>query len=238
MQPQSIAHARDAGEHVFFVTQRPAALQFMIEAGRQQSPPVLVHGVPLSVAAISSIPEAIAASAVIVDVADLPDEAVEVCRALKNKRPQTPVLVVLCCARPTLASHVRSMLALGVTSVLDAHSEPAALFDAIASVGTSRAVYVRLHDRSWMLESPVDETRTRRPPADERVPGQQQKVLIALVAEGLTNKAIARIIHLAPSTVHHQVADLCSRLGLANRVALAGWAGAHGFLRAAESGAD
>jgi DNA-binding NarL/FixJ family response regulator len=223
--------------HVLFVTGRPAALQFMDTSGRQQSPRVVVHRVPLSTAAIWSVPGDIPADAVVIDVADCPDEAVEVCCVLKQQRPDLPVLALLCCARPTLASHVRSMLTLGVTSFLDARSEPPALFDAIGNLGAGGGMYVRLHDRGWMLEMLVETQRTQTPTADH-VLRQQQKALVGLVAQGLTNQEIGKIIHLAPSTVHHQLGELCSLLGVANRVALAGWAGAHGYLRHAGSGAD
>jgi DNA-binding NarL/FixJ family response regulator len=166
---------------------------------------------------------------VVVDVADNPDEAVEVCRVINEKRKGVPVLALLCCARPTLPSHVRDMVSAGVSSFVDAGSEAHTVCEAITDLKATGAMYVRLQHRAWM-HAALPGRGEHRSPDTERPLSDQHRTLVGLIAKGLTNQEIGKILHLAPNTVHHRVGELCSRLGLRNRVALAGWAGAHGYV--------
>ncbi len=47
--------------------------------------------------------------------------------------------------------------------------------------------------------------------------------LVALVADGMTNKEIALATGLAAATVKDYVANACHKAGVTNRVALASW---------------
>lgn len=51
----------------------------------------------------------------------------------------------------------------------------------------------------------------------------REREVVALVAEGKTNKEIARQTGLSPSTVKDYVANACHKRGVTNRVALAAW---------------
>jgi DNA-binding NarL/FixJ family response regulator len=218
---------------ILFVTPRPAALAFVIQHGQQLLPQVRVKGVPLDSDRLS---RALAATKdcidiVVLDVADSPDQAVEACRILRQQSVGAPVVALVCCARPTTPRHVRSLLDLGVSGLLDARVEPARLFDAIAACGQDNSLYVSLHDRRWMIEG----THTLHQDAVVGVAQANtltadQAAMVALVARGLTNREIGQHLHLAPSTVHHRIGELCGQLGLPNRVALAGWAGTNGYL--------
>ena len=69
--------------------------------------------------------------------------------------------------------------------------------------------------------------RLRTPPAeDERLAsltGQERKVL-ALIAEGLTNRQIGERIHLAEKTVKNYVSNLLTKLGMERRTQAAVYA--------------
>ncbi|MGE0599570.1 MAG: response regulator transcription factor [Dehalococcoidia bacterium] len=55
----------------------------------------------------------------------------------------------------------------------------------------------------------------------------REREVVALVAEGKTNKKIALETGLAPSTVKEYVANACHKAGVTNRVALATWYAEH-----------
>ena len=69
--------------------------------------------------------------------------------------------------------------------------------------------------------------RLRTPPAeDERLAsltGQERKVL-ELIAEGLTNRQIGERIHLAEKTVKNYVSNLLTKLGMERRTQAAVYA--------------
>ena len=62
--------------------------------------------------------------------------------------------------------------------------------------------------------------RLRRPPVEDerlaRLTGQERKIL-ALIADGLTNRQIAGELHLAEKTVKNYVSNLLSKLGMERR---------------------
>ncbi len=62
--------------------------------------------------------------------------------------------------------------------------------------------------------------RLRRPPAEDerlaRLTGQERKIL-DLIADGLTNRQIADELHLAEKTVKNYVSNLLAKLGMERR---------------------
>jgi len=62
--------------------------------------------------------------------------------------------------------------------------------------------------------------RLRRPPAEDerlgRLTGQERRIL-ALIADGLTNRQIAGELHLAEKTVKNYVSNLLAKLGMERR---------------------
>jgi DNA-binding NarL/FixJ family response regulator len=62
--------------------------------------------------------------------------------------------------------------------------------------------------------------RLRRPPPEDerlaRLTGQERKIL-ALIADGLTNRQIANELHLAEKTVKNYVSNLLAKLGMERR---------------------
>jgi DNA-binding NarL/FixJ family response regulator len=217
---------------VLFVTARVGMLKLLVSRAREQSLHFRFQAVPLIANAVRSVIDAVNLDAVVVDVGDTPTEAIKICRIVRERQPNVPVVPLLCCNEPTSPSHVRDMLKSGVSGFVDSRAEPSSIFEAIGRLQVRGAMYIQLHDRRRMLETLMQAQVETGPPVEPL--RQTQKVLVRLVAQGLTNREIGKILHLAPSTVHHQVGELCGRLGIRNRVALAAWAGANGFLRPAQ----
>lgn len=59
----------------------------------------------------------------------------------------------------------------------------------------------------------------------------QERRLLQLIAEGMTNKEIAKEVFLGEKTVRNYVSNILSKLGLANRAEAAAFAVRHGLVR-------
>lgn len=109
---------------------------------------------------------------------------------LRARAPDAAILVLTGVTDPDLLDQVR---ALGVTALFSKSTEPADLIEAIrAAVPSLQAMEAA------------------------RLPPRQREVL-ALLAEGLTNKEIALRLGISPATVKIHVARLTSWLGAVNR---------------------
>jgi two-component system response regulator DevR len=90
--------------------------------------------------------------------------------------------------------------------------------------GTDIVDAVRRVSRGESLLDPVVAQRVaerlRRPPVEDerlaRLTGQERKIL-ALIADGLTNRQIADELHLAEKTVKNYVSNLLAKLGMERR---------------------
>ena len=71
-----------------------------------------------------------------------------------------------------------------------------------------------------------------RPPGDPLgVLTAKQRVVLELVAQGRSNKEIARSLGISEHTVHHHIADLLGRLGVTSRAAAAAFFAEHASAR-------
>jgi two-component system response regulator DevR len=148
----------------------------------------------------------------------LPDgDGVEVCREIRSRYPEIQCLM------------------------LTSFSDDEALFQAIVAGaagyllkqirGTDIVDAVRRVARGESLLDPgvtkrvLDRLRTA-PEEDERLArltGQERRIL-ALIAEGLTNRQIADTVHLAEKTVKNYVSNLLAKLGMERRTQAAVYA--------------
>jgi len=148
----------------------------------------------------------------------LPDgNGVEVCREIRSRHPEIQCLM------------------------LTSYADDEALFDAIMA-GASGYVLkqvrgVELIDgirRVAAGQSLLDPTVTKRvlerlraaPEEDERLAGltEQERKILALLADGLTNRQIAEQLYLAEKTVKNYVSNLLSKLGMHRRTEAAVYA--------------
>jgi len=112
---------------------------------------------------------------------------------LAELRARAPTATILVITGLTDAALLRDVAACGVAGVFSKNTEASILFDAI------RAALPALQ----AMEA-------------ARLPPRQQEVL-GLLAEGLTNKEIARRLGISPATVKIHVSRVMTWLGAANR---------------------
>jgi two-component system response regulator DevR len=148
----------------------------------------------------------------------LPDgNGVEVCREIRSRHPEINCLI------------------------LTSFSDDDALFQAIMAGaagyllkqirGTDLVDAVRRVSRGQSLLDPsvtarVLERLRRGPETDERLARltDQERRILDLIAEGLTNRQIAERVHLAEKTVKNYVSNLLSKLGMERRTQAAVYA--------------
>ena len=141
----------------------------------------------------------------------LPDgNGVEVCREIRSRHPEIQCIM------------------------LTSFSDDEALFQAIVAGaagyllkqirGTDIVDAVRRAASGQSLLDPAVTSqvleRLRKPPEEDerlaRLTGQERRIL-ALIAEGMTNRQIASEIHLAEKTVKNYVSNLLAKLGMERR---------------------
>ena len=160
---------------------------------------------------------------VIMDIR-LPDgSGVEACREIRARRPQTNVMMLTSYADEDAV--FASILA-GASGYLLKQIGSQALVDAIQTVARGRSlldpsVTEKVLERvRRMGTSAVDEQLSK-------LSAQEQRIL-ALIAEGNTNKEIAAAVCLSDKTVKNYVSSILSKLNLSRRSAAAAYvAGQH-----------
>ena len=157
---------------------------------------------------------------VIMDVR-LPDgSGIEACREIRAEHPN--VRVVMLTSYPDEEA-VLSAIVAGASGYLLKQVRARDLISALEAVGRGEslldpAVTARVLER---LRTPPEE--------DERLAsltGQERKVL-ELIAEGLTNRQIGERIHLAEKTVKNYVSSILSKLNLERRAQAAAFVAKH-----------
>ena len=133
--------------------------------------------------------------------------AVETIEAIKQQRPRTQVLVFTSYAED---SQVRDALTAGATGYLlkDALAED--LIRAVREVNAGRA-WLHPQAQRQMLEW------MRRPPSQMDSLTSRERSVLILLAEGQSNKQIARTLGLTAGTVKGYVSQVLDKLGVADR---------------------
>ena len=141
----------------------------------------------------------------------LPDgDGIEVCREIRSHHPEVACLVLTSFADDEA---LLQAIVAGAAGYLLKQIRGTDIVDAVrrAAAGDS-LIDPALADR-------VRE-RLRTPPAEDerlaRLTGQERRIL-ALIADGLTNRQIAAEIHLAEKTVKNYVSNLLAKLGMERR---------------------
>jgi DNA-binding NarL/FixJ family response regulator len=141
----------------------------------------------------------------------LPDgNGVEVCREIRSRRPE--IQCVMLTSFSDDEALFQAIMA-GAAGYLLKEIKGTDLVDAIRRVADGQslldpAVTTRVLDR--LRDGPPKDERL------ERLTGQERKIL-DLIAEGLTNRQIAERVHLAEKTVKNYVSNLLSKLGMERR---------------------
>jgi DNA-binding NarL/FixJ family response regulator len=133
--------------------------------------------------------------------------AVETIAQARRLRPETQVLVFTSYAED---SQVRDALAAGATGYLLKDALRDDLVRAVREVAAGRA-WLHPQAQRQMLDW------MRRPPSPIESLTARERSVLALLAEGLSNKRIARKLALTEGTVKGYVSQVLDKLGVADR---------------------
>jgi DNA-binding NarL/FixJ family response regulator len=246
---------------VLIVTDRPAVAGFItglsaggVGARATLFPPFPVRRLPMAVQAVAASEELAGDAAADVGLVDLaldPAAAADVCRALRRRWPELPLLGLLCCPRAAGPDELRALAAAGVHSLVDLQVGPDGLVQLLRRVARGEDVlHVRLprrpadpataglHDllRGPSVAGATGPDRAAGAPALPPPPlclrpalTDEETRLAELVAQGLGDRQIGGTLSLSTDTIHHHIQRLCQSLGVRNKTELASWAGLHGL---------
>jgi two-component system response regulator DevR len=176
----------------------------------EQEPDLAVVGEAGSVAqALARIPAA-APDVAVLDVR-LPDgNGVELCRELRSKLPQISCLML---TSFTDEHAMTDAILAGAAGYVIKDIKGMELVAAVRAVGSGRS----------LLDNRAAEALIRQLRAGKPEPGplagltEQERVLLDLIGEGLTNRQIAERMFLAEKTVRNYVSRLLGKLGVERR---------------------
>ena len=153
---------------------------------------------------------------VIMDVR-LPDgSGIEACRQIRANRPDTRVIMLT--SYPDEKAVIASIMA-GASGYLLKQIRSQNLIDAIRTVSRGGS----LLDPA-VTQKVLDRIRQIGPGAgDDRLAklSEREQQILTLIAEGKTNKEIAKVVHLSDKTVKNYVSSILSKLHLRRRSAAA-----------------
>jgi two-component system, NarL family, response regulator DevR len=148
----------------------------------------------------------------------LPDgSGVEVCRAVREKRPAVACLMLTSFSDDEAL--LEAVLA-GASGYLLKQVRGSDLVDAVRRVSQGQS----------LLDQTVTDSVLRRlregSPDDERLRGltEQERKVLALLAQGRTNRQIADELFLAEKTIKNYVSNVLAKLGMSRRTEAAVWA--------------
>lgn len=146
----------------------------------------------------------------VLDVRLADGDGIAVCREIRSRMPEVGCLIL------TSYSDDEALFAAivaGAAGYLLKQIRGTDLVDAVRRVGAGES----LIDPS--LTAKVMERIRKGPPEDERLArlsGQERKIL-ALIADGMTNRQIAETLFLAEKTVKNYVSNMLAKLGMSRR---------------------
>jgi DNA-binding NarL/FixJ family response regulator len=148
----------------------------------------------------------------------LPDgDGVEVCREVRSRRPDLPCLMLTSYADDEA---LFDAIMAGASGYVLKQVRGADLVDAIRQVASGRSLL------DPTATAAVLERLRVGPPEDERLAQltDQERKILELLAEGLTNRQIAERMYLAEKTVKNYVSNLLAKMGMHRRTEAAVYA--------------
>ena len=150
----------------------------------------------------------------------MPDmDGLEATRRIKEERPRTAVIMVTMHDNP---AYLREAVRAGAAGYLLKDVSKDELLDAIRQVATGGAFI-----ESQMLKGMLSEAAT---PSAARNLTKREREILALVAEGLSNREIADRLVLSPETVKSHVAAILEKLNVSDRTQAAIYAVRNGLV--------
>jgi len=148
----------------------------------------------------------------------LPDgNGVEVCREIRSRHPEIQCLILTSFADDEAL--FQAIMA-GAAGYLLKQLKSADIVDAVRRVSDGQSLL------DPAVTSRVRERLRKGPEEDESLASltDQERRILDLIAEGLTNRQIAERIHLAEKTVKNYVSNVLSKLGMQRRTQAAVYA--------------
>lgn len=142
---------------------------------------------------------------------------IELTAELRRAHPDVRVLILSSYAN---LSYVKAALAAGAAGYLLKTAPDGEVVSAVHSVSLGTTVL----DASVSAELLIEGDRDSQPLTD------RERQVVALVAEGLANKAIASRLQVSKRTVDAHLGHLFTKLGLSSRAELVAWAARHGMI--------
>lgn len=189
-----------------------------------------------SAAEAEEVVEAVQPDVVIMDIRMPGGSGIEACRVIRSRWPDVKVIMLTSYSDDEAV--IGSVMA-GASGYVLKQIGTQELVDAIRRVskgeslldpGITGKVLQRLREGSEGTDGagllPGGETLT-----------DQEKRILALIAQGKTNREIAAVMFLSEKTVRNYVSNVLGKLQLHNRAAAAAWAVRHGFDGSGEDGA-
>ena len=147
----------------------------------------------------------------------LPDgDGVEVCREIRSKHPEVACLMLTSFADDEA---LFSAILAGASGYVLKQVRGTDLVDAVRRVGRGESL-LDPQSTSRVLE------RLRQPPQPDELAGltNQERRVLDLIAEGMTNRQIGEQLFLAEKTVKNYVSNLLAKLGMSRRAEAAAYA--------------
>lgn len=166
---------------------------------------------------------------VLMDVRMPDGSGIDACRAIRDRRPDTRVIMLTSYTDKNAAMAAILAGACGYMLKQVRGSELALAIETVARGGSLvdpalvREVFHHLGDHDGRREGETHLT-------------PQERQVLALVAQGMTNREIARSLFLAEKTVRNYVSNILQKLGLSNRAQAAAYATRQQLLRGADPG--
>ncbi|HEX6420700.1 MAG TPA: response regulator transcription factor [Acidimicrobiales bacterium] len=148
-------------------------------------------------------------------------DGLEVTRLLAGPDVADPIPVVVVTTFD-LDEYVYAALRNGACGFVLKRSGPALLAEAVRAAVSgdtliSPQVTVRLLRQLAVRDAPGE-------PGATRALTERERVVVRMVAEGMTNAEIGGALHISAGTVKNHIASIHRKLGTRNRVGIAGWA--------------
>jgi two-component system, NarL family, response regulator DevR len=175
----------------------------------EDDPGLMVAGEAGSVAeALARVP-AVRPDVVVLDMR-LPDgSGADLCRSLRRRLPNLPCLVLTSYSEPEARE---AAIRAGATGFLLKQVRGPALVSAVHTVASGGTLLEE-------LPGPPPRPRPPAPAGGDRLEllTDQERIVLRLIGEGLTNRQIAVRLHLAEKTVKNYVSALLAKLGMERR---------------------
>ncbi len=155
----------------------------------------------------------------------MPDmDGLEATRRIKEERPRTAVIMLTMHDNP---AYLRDALKAGAAGYLLKDVSKDELIDAVRQVATGGAFI-----ESQMLKGMLSEMKPSGPAAGQAAKNltKREREILALVAEGMSNREIAEKLVLSPETVKSHVAAILEKLNVSDRTQAAIYAVRNGLV--------